>query len=92
MSARENYFAVGIPTVRMDGEPKVTGATRYTADYTLPGMIWGKCLRSPFPHARIRRIDTERARKTEGVFAVLTARDLPGRLSGSYLETCRFWQ
>jgi CO/xanthine dehydrogenase Mo-binding subunit len=82
----ENFFAVGIPTIRLDGEPKVTGATRYTADYALPGMIWGKCLRSPFAHARIRAIDVERAKKTQGVFAVLTARDLPARLTGIILK------
>ena len=65
MNVNENFFAVGVPTVRLDGEPKVTGATRYTSDYSLPGMIWGKCLRSPFAHARIRGIDLERARKSK---------------------------
>ena len=86
MNSHEHFSAVGIPTIRLDGEPKVTGATRYTADHTLPGMIWGKCLRSPFSHARIRRIDLERAKKVKGVFSILTAADLPARLTGIILK------
>jgi CO/xanthine dehydrogenase Mo-binding subunit len=45
-------------------------------------MIWGKCLRSPLPHARIIRIDVDGAKKVNGVLAVLTAADLPDRLVG----------
>ena len=86
MKSHEHFSAVGIPTIRSDGEPKVTGATRYTADYTLPGMIWGKCLRSPLSHARIRGIDLDRAKKIKGVFAILTAADLPARLTGIVLK------
>ncbi|HUK42655.1 MAG TPA: xanthine dehydrogenase family protein molybdopterin-binding subunit [Candidatus Acidoferrales bacterium] len=86
MKLHEHFSAVGIPTIRSDGEPKVTGATRYTADYTLPGIIWGKCLRSPFSHARIRGIDVERAKKIKGVFAILTAADLPAQLTGIVLK------
>ena len=74
MKSREHFSAVGIPTIRSDGEPKVTGATRYTADYTLPGMIWRKCLRSPFSHARIRRIDFEQAKRINGVVAIARPR------------------
>lgn len=70
----------------MDGRPKVTGETRYTADYILPGMIWGKCLRSAFPHARIIRIAVDRAKKVKGVLAALTASDLPDRLVGIKLK------
>jgi hypothetical protein len=73
MKLHERFSSVGSPTIRSDGHPKVTGATHYTADHNLPGMIWGKCLRSPLPHARIRRIDVQKAKKTKGVFAVLTA-------------------
>src|SRR5262249_43517698 len=86
MKSQEHFFAVGIPTIRSDGEPKVTGATRYTADYNLPGMIWGKCLRSPLSHARIRHIDLEKAKKVKGVFAILTAADLPAQLTGIVLK------
>ena len=86
MKFHEHFSSVGTPVIRLDGEPKVTGATRYTADHFLPGMIWGKCLRSPLPHARIRRIDVQRAKKLKGVFAVLTAADLPARLTGIILK------
>ena len=86
MKSHKHFSAVGIPIIRSDGKPKVTGATRYTADYTLPGMIWGKCLRSPFSHARIRRIDLERAKRIKGVVAILTAADLPARLTGIVLQ------
>ena len=86
MKMYEHFSAVGIPTIRSDGEPKVTGATRYTADHTLPGMIWGRCLRSPFSNARIRRIDLEGAKRVKGVVAILTAANLPPRLTGIVLK------
>lgn len=86
MKSHEHFSSVGSPTIRLDGESKVTGATRYTADHILPGMIWGKCLRSPLPHARIRRIDLDRAKKMKGVLAVLTAAELPTRLTGIILR------
>jgi CO/xanthine dehydrogenase Mo-binding subunit len=77
---------VGKSVVRLDGHAKVTGEIRYTSDLTLPGMIWGKCLRSPFPHARILRIDTSEAKKLPGVLAVITASDMPPRLVGRRLK------
>jgi CO/xanthine dehydrogenase Mo-binding subunit len=77
---------VGKPVVRLDGYAKVTGRTRYTSDLSLPGMIWGKCLRSPFPHARIVGIHTAEARKLKGVVAVITASDMPQRLVGRRLK------
>lgn len=86
MRSHEHFSSVGTPTIRLDGRPKVSGATRYTADHVLPGMIWGKCLRSPLPHARIRCIDTQRAKETKGVFAILTAADLPTQLTGIILK------
>lgn len=86
MKLRKHFSSVGSPTIRLDGRPKVAGETRYTADYILPGMIWGKCLRSPFPHARIIRINVEGAKKVKGVLAVLTASDLPARLTGIRLK------
>ncbi|MGH7782438.1 MAG: xanthine dehydrogenase family protein molybdopterin-binding subunit, partial [Candidatus Binatia bacterium] len=86
MKLHQHFSSVGIPTIRSDGPPKVTGATRYTADHIISGMIWGKCLRSPFPHARIRRIDLQRAKKIKGVLAVLTAADLPAQLTGIILK------
>ena len=52
---------VGTRPLRPDGVPKVTGLARFGADFSLPGMLWGKVLRSPHAHARIRAIDTSKA-------------------------------
>src|SRR6185295_13453526 len=68
---------VGTSPIRPDGVPKVTGIAQYGADFTLPGMLWGKILRSPHAHARIRSIDTSKAKKLPGVKAVMTSKDLP---------------
>ncbi len=68
---------IGTSPVRPDGVPKVTGLAKYGADFTLPGMLWGKILRSPHAHARIRSIDTSKAQALRGVKAVMTAADLP---------------
>ena len=68
---------VGTRPVRPDGVPKVTGAAKFGADYHLPGMLYGKVLRSPHAHARIRSIDTSRAEALPGVKAVMTGADLP---------------
>src|SRR5438477_8224622 len=73
---------VGKPIGRVDGIDKVNGAARYSGDVSVAGLVWGKALRSPLPHARIVRIDTSRARAHGGVLAVLTARDLPDILVG----------
>jgi carbon-monoxide dehydrogenase small subunit len=54
---------VGTSPVRPDGVPKVTGLAQYGADFHLPGMLWGKILRSPHAHARIRSIDTSKAER-----------------------------
>lgn len=77
---------IGKSIARFDGRPKVTGETRYTADLAFPGLIWGKCLRSPFPHARILKIDTSEAKRVKGVLAVLTASDITPRLLGRRLK------
>ena len=44
---------VGIGVGRIEGAEKVSGRTRFTADLTLPGLVWGLTLRSPLPHAKI---------------------------------------
>ncbi len=73
---------VGRPAGHVEGPEKVTGRARYTADINLPGMLYGKCLRSPYPHARIVSIDTSRARQLPGVVDVITANDIPHILIG----------
>ena len=67
---------VGQRTIRPDGEEKVTGKARFGADFSQPGMLWGKVLRSPHPHARILSIDASRAEAIAGVKAVITGADL----------------
>ncbi|MGN7413281.1 molybdopterin cofactor-binding domain-containing protein [Paenibacillus sp. SAF-068] len=64
--------------LRPDGAPKVTGQLQYLTDMTLPDMIHGRVLRSEYPHARILSIDTSEAETLEGVYAVLTSKDVPG--------------
>jgi CO/xanthine dehydrogenase Mo-binding subunit len=68
---------IGTSPVRPDGVPKVTGTAQYGADFNLPGMLWGKVLRSPHAHARIRSIDTKKAAALPGVQAIATAADFP---------------
>ncbi|HYZ24657.1 MAG TPA: xanthine dehydrogenase family protein molybdopterin-binding subunit [Rhodopila sp.] len=68
---------VGTRPIRPDGVPKVTGRALYGADLKLPGMLFGKVLRSPHAHARIRSIDTSEAKKLPGVKAVVTSKDFP---------------
>ena len=65
---------VGTRPIRPDGVPKVTGRAMYGADLKLPGMVYGKVLRSPHAHARIKSIDTSAAEELPGVKAVMTAR------------------
>lgn len=80
------YHVFGQPIGRVDGPEKVTGQARYSADVNLPGTLWGKSLRSPYPHARIVRIDTSAARALPGVHAVLTGDDVRGVLFGRRLR------
>ncbi len=68
---------IGQRTIRPDGTDKVTGSAQYAADFTMPGMIWGKVLRSPHAHANIKSIDTSKAAAMKGVLAVMTGDDLP---------------
>jgi CO/xanthine dehydrogenase Mo-binding subunit len=75
VEAADNKW-IGKRTPRPDGADKVTGRAAYAADTTMPGMIWGKVLRSPHPHARIKSIDTSKAEALPGVMAVMTARDI----------------
>ncbi|HEV8341767.1 MAG TPA: molybdopterin cofactor-binding domain-containing protein [Candidatus Binatia bacterium] len=66
---------VGQPVTRVDAEEKVTGEAIYGYDLVLPNMLYGKVLFSPKPHAKIKRIDIEKAKKLPGVHAVVTGKD-----------------
>jgi 4-hydroxybenzoyl-CoA reductase alpha subunit len=68
---------IGQSVPRVDARAKVTGSAQYADDFSLPGMLHGRLLRSPLAHARIVSIDTRRARALPGVAAVITGEDLP---------------
>jgi 4-hydroxybenzoyl-CoA reductase alpha subunit len=72
-----NFSIIGKPTAMVDAAEKTSGAGNYTDDLSLPGMLIGKILHSPYPHARLKRIDTSPAEKLEGVVAVVVGRDAP---------------
>lgn len=72
-----SYKVIGSRPLRPDGVDKVTGRAIYGADVRLPGMLYGKVLRSPHAHARIVAIDATAARALRGVRAVVTAQDMP---------------
>ncbi len=76
---------VGNPTPRVEGEYKVTGEAVYAVDVTLPGMLWGRVLRSPIPSGRIKRIDASRALQLPGVKTVVTGEDVTGLKIGRRL-------
>jgi 4-hydroxybenzoyl-CoA reductase alpha subunit len=71
------FRVIGVPRRRVDARAKVTGQTRFADDIFLPRMAHCKLLRSPHPHARIRKIDSSRALAHPGVYLVLTGKDLP---------------
>jgi 4-hydroxybenzoyl-CoA reductase subunit alpha len=73
----EELRVIGVPRRRVDARAKVTGQTRFADDIFLPRMAHCKLLRSPHPHARIRKIDACRALAHPGVYLVLTGKDLP---------------
>jgi len=74
---------IGTRPVRPDGIDKVTGRANFGADFSLPGMLHGRVLRSPHAHAKILRIDTSAALALPGVKAVVTAADFPDPGAGA---------
>ncbi|HLA28142.1 MAG TPA: molybdopterin cofactor-binding domain-containing protein [Syntrophales bacterium] len=72
----EKYSVVGKSLPRMDAAVKATGEAKFTADLALPRTLYGKILRSPYPHARILKIDTTKAERLLGVKAVITGKDI----------------
>lgn len=84
MSKREKFSVVGQRVNRIEGYEKVTGEDRYIADIVLPGMLIGRILRSPYPHARIAHINTSKAEKLRGVRAVVTSEDTIKRGWGAF--------
>jgi CO/xanthine dehydrogenase Mo-binding subunit len=77
--APSRYKFVGTRPIRPDGVPKVTGRAMYAADLAMPGALYGKVVRSPHAHARIRSINAEKAKALPGVRAVITGADFPNQ-------------
>lgn len=77
MPHNDTFSIIGHALPTIEAHAKVTGEIRYADDLTLPRMLYGKLLRSVYPHARILHLDTSRAEKLPGVFAVITGKDLP---------------
>ena len=76
---------VGNPTPRVEGELKVSGEAKYAVDITVPGMLWGKLLRSPIASGKIKSINTSQAEALPGVHAVVTGQDCAGLKIGRRL-------
>ncbi len=73
----ENWKRVGKPERKVDAVKLVQGKPAFAGDIEIRGMLVAKVLRSPLPHARIKKIDASKARALEGVAAVLTHQDVP---------------
>jgi len=73
----QELSVVGKRLPRLDGAEKATGAAKFTGDIELSGMLIGRVLKSPHPHAKIVKIDTFKAKKLPGVEAVITFEDVP---------------
>ena len=71
--------AIGRPLPRPDAVDKVTGKGIFADDLYVEGMLFARALRSKYPHARLKRVDVDRAKTMPGVVTVLTAADIPGR-------------
>ena len=82
----DEFTVVGTRPDRHDGIDKVTGFARYSADTNIAGTLWGRVLRSPHAHARIRSIDTSKAEALNGVKSVVTAADLPSTASDEMVD------
>jgi len=79
----QEYLVVGKRPPRPDAFEKATGSAKYTADIKLQGMLIAKVLRSPYPHAKILKIDTSKAEKVPGVEGVITLTDVPQKAFNS---------
>src|SRR5512141_17814 len=77
MPNNHDLHVIGKSQLKIDALQKVTGETRFADDMVLPRMAYGKLLRSLYPHAHIRHIDTRRAQELPGVLAVITGHDMP---------------
>ena len=77
---------IGASVGRVEGTEKVNGTAIYGADVHFADALWGKILRSPYPHARIKSIDTSKAWKVPGVKAIVTGKDEPEHYQGKSIR------
>ncbi len=77
---------IGAPVAKVEGAEKASGQAIYGADVHFPATLWGKILRSPYPHARILRIDTSKAWQVPGVKAIVTGKDEPNHFQGKSIR------
>src|SRR3954464_8966730 len=78
-TANDQFSIIGKRVAFVDSAGKTTGSGKYTDDLTVPGMLIGKILHSPYPHALVKRIDASRALALDGVVAVVTGADAPNK-------------
>jgi CO/xanthine dehydrogenase Mo-binding subunit len=91
INPHEPFRVLNTHVHNIDGIAKVTGRATYTFDVKLPGMLYGKILRSPYPHAKIIKIDFSKAMEIPGVIAVVTGKDTLGVKQGiwrRYKDLC----
>src|SRR5437660_3996225 len=74
-----DFSIIGKSVALIDSAGKTTGQGKYADDLSLPGMLIGKILHSPYPHALIKKIDSSRAEALEGVIAVVVGQDTPNK-------------
>src|SRR5215475_10601490 len=74
-----DFSIIGKRVALVDSAGKTTGQGKYTDDLSLPGMLIGKILHSPYPHALIKKIDTSRAEALDGVVTVVIGSDAPNK-------------
>ena len=82
----KNSSVIGAAVGRVEGADKVSGTAIYGADVHFADALWGKILRSPYPHARIKNIDTSKAWKVAGVKAIVTGKDEPEHYQGKSIR------
>lgn len=87
MINKQHFSTVGKHTTRVDGRAKADGSAMFTVDIRLAGMLYMKTLRSPYAHARVKKVYTEEAKKMPGVLGVLSHLELAGiRLHNDVLD------
>ena len=77
MGENNQYRYIGKHVNRADAKELITGRRQFIDDIRIPGMLYARVLRSPYPHANIVKINTEKAEALDGVKAVMTYKDAP---------------